>query len=543
MIHSSEYQLKEEAILRKVVESTALFTGSQFFKALAKSLAESLNVYGAWITEYDEGNRRLRANAFWLGDDWVSHYEYDIKGTPCEPVIDSQSLIHIPDRVIELFPDDPDLPPMNAVSYMGIPLKGADRKILGHLAVLDTKPMEKRNRLQAVFRIFAARATAELQRLKATQQLRESEMKLRRLLEGATGNARLSDAGKGIQTITIERDHPEKEACCPGNFKGIIGESPKIEEALARVRQVARTNASVLITGETGTGKELFARAVHQSSLRRDKPLIRLNCATLPANLIESELFGHEKGAFTGATAKRDGRFALANGGTIFLDEIGELPLNLQPKLLRVLQEGEFEPVGSSKTVKVDVRVVAATNRNLMEEVKNGKFREDLYYRLNVFPLNIPPLRERGPDVALIASALTEKAARKMGKRITGIPEREARKLLAYSWPGNVRELQNVIERAVITSPEGGELTLDHEFPLANAHKPEGQSPCTNIPRIYTQEELGQLEKENIIRALNTSNWKISGKNGAAALLQIPPSTLSSRMKALGVSRHILNRS
>ncbi len=543
MIHSSEYQLKEEAILRKVVENTALFTGNQFFKALAKSLAESLNVYGAWITEYDEDKRRLRANAFWLGDDWVDHYEYDIKGTPCEPVIDTQSLIHIPDRVIELFPDDPDLPPMNAVSYMGIPLKGADRKIMGHLAVLDTKPMEKRNRLMAVFRIFAARATAELQRLKATQQLRESEMKLRRLFDSSVGKARLLEGEKGMQTITIERDHPEKEARAPGKCYEIIGESPKIKEALARVQRVARTNASVLITGETGAGKELFARAVHQSSLRRDKPLIRLNCATLPPNLIESELFGHEKGAFTGATAKRDGRFALADGGTIFLDEIGELPLNLQPKLLRVLQEGEFEPVGSSKTVKVDVRVVAATNRNLMEEVKNGKFREDLYYRLNVFPLSIPPLRERGRDVALIASALAEKAALKMGKRITGIPERETRKLLAYSWPGNVRELQNIIERAVITSPDGGELILDDEFPLANGHKPEGQGIYPDAPRIYTQQELGQLEKENIIRALNTANWKISGKSGAAALLQIPPSTLSSRMKALGISRHFVNRS
>ncbi|MCB9293964.1 MAG: sigma 54-interacting transcriptional regulator [Lewinellaceae bacterium] len=539
MIQSSEYQLKEEAILRKVVEGTALFTGNRFFRALVKNLAESLNVHGAWVTEYDEANRRLRAQAFWLGSDWVDQYEYDIRGTPCEPAIDSQALVHIPDKAIELFPEDPDLAPMNAVSYMGIPLKDADRKILGHLAVLDTKPMPPRKRLQAVFRIFAARATAEMQRQKAIRQLRESETQLRRLFEGAMDKIRLLEGEKKIPAITIERDQAGSAPCEHRHFDEIIGESPKITEALARVRQVARTNASVLITGETGTGKELFARAIHRASLRQGKPMIRLNCAALPANLIESELFGHEKGAFTGATAKREGRFMLADGGTIFLDEIGELPLTLQPKLLRVLQEGEFEPVGSSKTAKVNVRVIAATNRNLLEEAKKGNFREDLYYRLNVFPLNIPPLRERGHDVALIASALAHKSARKMGKRIMGIPEDEIRKLLAYSWPGNVRELQNVIERAVITAPEGGDLRFSQDLPEWNAHPDPGKPPpLSENSRIYTQQELGRLERENIIRALNAAGWKISGKNGAAELLQIAPSTLNSRIKALGITRH-----
>jgi PAS domain S-box-containing protein len=640
MIQPSEYPLKEDTILRKIVEGTALFTGDNFFKALVKNLAEALDVHGAWVTEYDEENRRLRAYAFWLGDDWVDHYEYDIKGTPCEPVIDYQAPVHIPENVIELFPKDPDLPPMKAVSYMGIPLKDADRKILGHLAVLDTKPMKKDPRLLAIFRIFAARATAEMQRLSATQQLRENETNLRRLFENAMDaiielddnmrihqinpaagklfkasqtymmrknfssflnpeslrvfreslrqldkqltdapnlwisegltcltsdgrsvpveatlsrsekdgqkfhililrdiNYRL-EAEKKIRSLTIERNYLEEEIRSHHNFDEIIGESPAIKEALDRVRQVAGTNASVLISGETGTGKELFARAIHKSGRRSEKPVIKLNCAALPANLIESELFGHEKGAFTGATAKREGRFKLADGGTIFLDEIGELPLDLQAKLLRVLQEGEFEPVGSSNTVKVDVRVIAATNRDLPEEIKKGKFREDLYYRLNVFPLQIPPLRDRGRDVVLIASAIAGKYAKKMGKRITNFSEREIRKLLSYSWPGNVRELQNVIERAVITSPDGGELSLDQELKVVNARPNEKEQELGfNNPRIYTQQELGQLERENIIRALKATNWKVSGKNGAAELLHMPPSTLSSRIKALNISQ------
>jgi transcriptional regulator with GAF, ATPase, and Fis domain len=243
------------------------------------------------------------------------------------------------------------------------------------------------------------------------------------------------------------------------HFDHIIGESPEIIKALQAVEQVAPTDSTVLIRGETGTGKELFALAIHKASNRKNKPMVALNCAALPSELVESELFGHVKGAFTGAATAREGRFMLADGGTIFLDEIGELPLQLQAKLLRVLQEGEFEPVGTSKTQKVNVRVVAATNRMLEEEIEKGKFREDLYYRLNVFPIDIPPLRERGNDIILLAEAFLEKFARRSAVPRVVLNEVNKQQLLNYQWPGNVRELQNIMERCVITS-RGGKINL-----------------------------------------------------------------------------------
>ncbi|MFU8842977.1 MAG: sigma-54 interaction domain-containing protein [Bacteroidales bacterium] len=313
----------------------------------------------------------------------------------------------------------------------------------------------------------------------------------------------------------------------------ILGESPEILKALRAVEQVAPTDTTVLIRGETGTGKELFALAIHKASQRRNKPLVTLNCAALPSELVESELFGHVKGAFTGATNSREGRFSMANGGTIFLDEIGELPLPLQAKLLRVLQEGEFEPVGSSKTQKVDVRVVAATNRTMEEETAKGAFREDLYYRLNVFPIDIPLLRERGSDIILLAQAFLEKFARRSGIAMTPVDEFSKQRLLAWHWPGNVRELQNIMERCIITS-QHGRINLASVLPDA-----ENLQPAT-IPtehRIMTEQEMVALETQNIIRALELSHWKISGEDGAAALLQIPPTTLSSRINKLGIRR------
>ena len=303
------------------------------------------------------------------------------------------------------------------------------------------------------------------------------------------------------------------------------------------MKEVAATDATVLILGETGTGKEVIARSIHRASRRHNRPLIKVNCAAIPATLIESEFFGHEAGAFTGATKKRDGRFAMAHGGTIFLDEVGELPFDLQSKLLRVLQEGEFEPVGSSQTRKVDVRVLAATNRDLQRCTGEGKFREDLYYRLNVFPIELPPLRERRGDIGVLAAAFAEKFAKSMGRPIEPLSADCIRRLEAYRWPGNVRELQNIIERAVITARDG-KLNLDRALPesvsvLAVALT-DGEAA---VKRVRTAKELEDLERENIVAALEASGWKVAGANGAATLLGIKPTTLNSRVKALGIER------
>jgi len=307
--------------------------------------------------------------------------------------------------------------------------------------------------------------------------------------------------------------------------------------ALKGVAQVAATDTTVLLEGETGTGKELFARAIHNRSARRGKPLIKVNCAAIPASLIESEFFGHERGAFTGATQRREGRFALADEGTIFLDEVGELPLELQGKLLRVLQEGEFEPVGSSRTRRVNVRVVAATNRDLEREVREGKFREDLYYRLNVFPLRLPPLRERGDDVVLLAATMAARLARDLGRTVEPLSGADVAALKSYSWPGNVRELRNVIERAVITST-GGRLRLEGVLP-APGEEPSTPLKADSPPsgEILTDKRLRRLERDNMIAALERTGWRVGGDNGAAALLDISPSTFKSRMKALSIER------
>ncbi len=317
---------------------------------------------------------------------------------------------------------------------------------------------------------------------------------------------------------------------------GIIAQHDSMKNVLDMVQQVAHTTATVLVYGETGTGKELVARAIHQASNRKDGPLIRVNCGAIPANLIESELFGHEKGAFTGATSSRKGRFLLADKGTIFLDEIGELPLDLQPKLLRVIQEGEFDPVGSSITQKVDVRIVAATHRNLLELSSEGKFREDLFYRLNVFPIIVPPLRNRGNDVCLIAESMVERFSTKMNRPVHPLTAKQKKLLLDYPWPGNVRELQNLVERAVIVSKNG---VIDWEEIIPHADAPKSTSVEIELDHILTAEELNQLERNNILKALRKTHWKISGEKGAAALLGIPPTTLSSKIKALGIARPV----
>ena len=323
-----------------------------------------------------------------------------------------------------------------------------------------------------------------------------------------------------------QRAYLTDEISLEHNFDDIVFESAAFKSVLRKVEQVAQTDATVLILGESGTGKELLAHAVHRISRREPMPLIRVNCAALPANLIESELFGHEKGAFTGALSAKTGRFELADGGTIFLDEIGVLPLELQVKLLRVLQEGEFEKLGEGKTRTVNVRVVAATNRDLEQEVQEGRFREDLFYRLNVFPLDTPPLRERKEDIPALAQHFLLKYNAAIGRDIESISDSAMRQLQGYDWPGNVRELQNLIERAVILS-EGKMLDLSQAFSPARDVMEESAAPQT----------LEENEFQFIRNTLEACGWRIQGPQGAAARLAVSPSTLRSRMKRLGIVR------
>jgi len=337
-----------------------------------------------------------------------------------------------------------------------------------------------------------------------------------------------------INLLTNQTQYLESEIKELTNSYGIVTADKSMRKVMDLIQQVAITDATVLIQGETGTGKELVARAIHQASDRKAQPLIRINCGAIPANLIESELFGHEKGAFTGATSNRKGRFLLADKGTIFLDEIGELPLALQPKLLRVIQEGEFDPVGSSVTIKVDVRIIAATHRDLLKKSKIGEFREDLYYRLNVFPILVPPLRKRGDDVCLIANTMMRRYAEKMNREVHLLTEAQRPIFQNYDWPGNVRELQNLIERAVIVAKNG---TVDWTHIIPNSGGHIGSKEREVPDKILTSEEIVRFEKENILKALKQTRWKVSGKNGAAALLEIPPTTLTSKIKALGISK------
>jgi len=320
--------------------------------------------------------------------------------------------------------------------------------------------------------------------------------------------------------LAAENIYLQEEIKTQHNFEEIITKSEVFTKVLGKIEQVASTDSTVLILGETGTGKELISRAIHNISRRSDRPLVKVNCAAIPVNLIESELFGHEKGAFTGALSQRIGRFELADGGTIFLDEIGDLPIDLQTKLLRVLQEGEFERLGSSKTIKVDVRVISATNRDLEKAIEEGNFRQDLYYRLNVFPIQCPPLRAREGDIPLLVNHFVKKFSTKLGKKIEKVPQKVLSTLEAYSWPGNVRELENVIERAVIVTSDTT-LSIDEGFVPHAKEKSKAQKTNT----------LGELERNHILKALEACDWVIEGRRGAAARLEIPPSSLRDRMK------------
>jgi PAS domain S-box-containing protein len=641
-------RIDEDRVLRTILEGTAGETGEGFFRALVRAVAEALQVRGAWVAEFID-EYRLRARAFWLADGFVDDFLYDYRGTPCATVLTEARLVHVPDRVVELFPDDDHAADFDAVSYIGAPLTDADGAVLGNLAILHDRPLPEDPRANTVFRIFAARAAAELRRLKAEEAARERELELERLVGSAMDAivgldrhlrivranrsaervfrspaddlvgrdlrdvltrpsrlkiARLADelehrpsdsrsvwisgglegrrstggapfpaeatlssfdvagetrytlilrdvderlrAERELRTLAAEREYLREEIRALENFGEIIGESDALFSVLDDVRRVAETHATVLLLGETGTGKELFARAIHEGSPRADRPLVRVNCAAIPGTLVESELFGHEKGAFTGATSRRRGRFALADRGTLFLDEVGELPLEVQAKLLRVLQDGDLEPVGGEKTRKVDVRVIAATNRDLSAAVREGRFREDLFYRLAVFPVEVPPLREREDDVVLLAQAFLERFSRTLGRDVAPLTPADEARLRVYPWPGNVRELQNVIERAVITA-RGGRVELDRVLPEAGrpgageggdaafpSARPGTPSPA-DPGRILTEREVRALERENLRRALEATGGQVAGDGGAARLLGLPPSTLTSRVRALGI--------
>lgn len=343
----------------------------------------------------------------------------------------------------------------------------------------------------------------------------------------------LDQIKKLSEQLREENTYLLEEVKTGANFEEIIGESPALLNVFKSISQVAPTDYTVLILGETGTGKELIARAVHNRSTRKGKPLIKVNCAAMPPQLIESELFGHEKGSFTGATEKRIGKFELAHGGTIFLDEIGELPLELQPKLLRVLQEKEIERIGGKGLIPCDVRIITATNRNLQAEIAAGRFRSDLYYRLNVFPIKLPPLRERKEDLIPLATYFLQKISKKLGKRLTGLSEETRQQMYDYHWPGNIRELEHLLERAAIMS---GTSEVSLVEPLVANSVPGAPAP-PEIQRIQGVKPYDQAEKDNIMEALKISNFRIRGRGGAAELLDVKPTTLEAKMARLGIQR------
>ena len=615
---------KSDLTLRKIDEGTAGATGAAFFPSLVKSLAEALQTKYAFVSKFVEGNRaRVRTLAFWKGDGFLDNFEYDLPHTPCERVLAGEVCL-FPEKVQDLFPDHrDDLAALGVESYLAIPVTDRAGNVMGHLAVMDTKPMHDDTRVLSVFKIFGVRAGAELERERMDAQLKDNEERLRDLFDEAPiayvyegvdskllrvnrtamkslgitadqvpglygrdfvpdtpdAQRRLKEAfasvGKGIDTsgvvlelrrkdngkplwmrwwsrpdpggtytrtmflditeqVLMEQEkarleaqnvYLQEEIKGAHNFEELIGSSSTLKKVLKNVERVAATDSTVLITGETGTGKELIARAIHNLSPRKDKPLVKVNCAAIPSGLIESELFGHEKGAFTGALTKKMGRFEVADKGTIFLDEIGELPLDLQSKLLRVLQEGEFERVGGTQTFKVNVRVIAATNRNLEQQSKTGHYRPDLYYRLNVFPIHLPALREREGDIPLLVQYFVRKFAANLGKKIDRIPERMMTALQRYQWPGNIRELEHVIERAVILS-EGPELEPIDWLSPSNGKACEGKALT-----------LEEMERQHIVDVLEQTNWRVSGDRGASAILGLKPTTLEARMKKLGIER------
>lgn len=611
-------------LLRRIDEGTASVVGEHFFQSLTENLAAALGVRFVFVAEWLASGGRVRTLAFWKGDGFGENVEYDLEGTPCQRVIRGE-VCHYERDIQSQFPRDRDLVNLGAQSYLAVPLVSPTGKILGHLAALDDKPMPLTPEELSIFKIFGSRAGAELARKQVEAALKRNEEDLRDLFDEAPiayvhegldtrfiranktaikslgitpdqiigtygksfipdtpeAQARVQDAlasiGKGIDTagvvlelrrkdngkplwikwwsrpdpsgtytrtmflditeqVLMEQEKARLEAAnvylqeeikTTHNFEEIIGTSMPIRKVLQAIEKVAATDATVLVSGETGTGKELIARAIHHLSHRKNGVLVKVNCAAIPAGLIESELFGHEKGAFTGALTRKIGRFELADKATIFLDEVGEIPLELQTKLLRVLQEGEFERLGSAKTLKVNVRVIAATNRDLEKEVREGRFRSDLFYRLKVFPIALPALRDRAQDIPLLISYFVKKFSAAMGKKVDSVSVAAMDQLKRYPWPGNIRELEHVIERAVILS-QGTELELGEWIPKTAAPPGFPNGPAAT---------LEEVERTHILATLTRTNWRVSGEKGAAKILGLNPTTLEARMKKLGIDR------
>lgn len=619
-------RMQTEAILRAIIEGTASDIDDEFFRSLVRNLAAALDVRYAFVSELTQVRTRVRTLAFWNGEGFLDNFEMDVVNTPCEQVLRGE-MRHYAERVQDSFPlYRESLAKLAVESYLAIPMTDPAGQVLGHLAVMDVKPMPLADLGLWVFRAFGARAGAELARKQAALKLSESQQRLARMFESAmdaiitiddeqritlfnqaaaevfgcdakaalgvpferfmserfrqllqaavkeferSGWTRHFLWGEGLTALrcngepfpvdvslspfltqgkrhltvilrdTLIRRRAELELerlrsenarlhdviIADARFTEVVATSPAMKKLLQDVERVATTDSTVLITGETGTGKEVIARCIHQASGRKDRVLIKVNCAALSPGLIESELLGHERGAFTGALARKLGRFELAHDATILLDEIGELPMDLQAKLLRVLQEGEFERVGGTVTQKVNVRVLAATNRDLKKAAQDGTFRGDLYYRLNVFPVHIPPLRSRTEDIEVLIQYFVAQFSRQIGRPIERVSRPVIDALTSYDWPGNVRELKHVIERAVILC-SGNVLELGEWAPRLEA-------PA--LPRGL--KTLEGYEREHVLDALELTGWKVSGQRGAAALLGLKATTLEARMKKLGITR------
>lgn len=502
----------EEELLRIVSENTAAITGQDYFQELAKFLTSVLNIRYAMVNKFSNQEKtRLKMLAYVDRQEIMEGFEYEIAGTPCEIVMKGKEFF-CAQHVEDTYPREKGIQ-----SWVAVPIYSPTTGLpIGNIGAFDNIPMTNAQNQTAILRIFAARSGAEMERMEAREDLEKANKELAK---------RIMEIESLKNQLQAENKYLQEEIKLNSNFDEIISKSKIFHKVLQQIEQVASTDSTVLILGESGTGKELIARAIHNISNRSKRPLVKINCAALPANLIESELFGHEKGAFTGAMDRKIGRFELADKGTIFLDEIGELPLELQAKLLRVLQEGEFERLGNPKTIKVNVRVIAATNRNLELAIEKKEFREDLYYRINVFPVKCPPLRDRKEDIPLLVTHFCQKHETRIGKKVSNIPSKVMDVLMSYNWPGNIRELENIIERGLILSRQG---TLEYGEWLPT------EKITTNKSNL---QKLDDVEKEHIIEVLKKTGWKVSGEKGAAGLLGLNATTLEARMKKLGIKR------
>jgi formate hydrogenlyase transcriptional activator len=659
MSPSIEADRNLEHLVFEIANGVSGETGEAFFRSLVRRLARALGADWVMVGALQPDGERITTLAVHGPDGEAAPLEYNLAGTPCADLAERQ-VYSYPNGVYRLFPRDELLVAMRAEGYVGSPLVDSAGRSLGLICAITQQPLENPRLAEALIRIFAVRAAAELERKNYEEALAHGEERFRTFVEHANegvmwckleqplsmdlpeeeqldhiykycyvadcndqaarifGFARAEELigarldviiprseqggverilagirsgwsssqlertfgarhllmtrdgvienGKLLSVWTTARDitalkQAEAEVLrlneelssrlkqvsalqarleqdnaylldeirSEHNLGDMVGGSPKFRDLTERIHLVASTTATVLITGETGTGKELVAWAIHNLSPRSNRPLVKVNCAAISAGLVESELFGHVKGAFTGATDRRVGRFEYADGGTLFLDEVTELPLETQAKLLRVLQEQEFEAVGSNRTVKVDVRLLAASNRDLAQLVQEGRFRMDLYYRLLVVPVEVPPLRERREDIPLLAAHFVRRLSRQFGRRVERISEKMMRELVAYEWPGNVRELENFLARAIVLCPGD---TLD--MPLLAAEPGASASPASlNNDSL----SLEATERKHMESVLASTGWLIEGANGAAAILKLNPSTLRSRMRRLGISR------